>query len=477
MSDYPHHRPSEFLSACETLVLFREGELSPVEFMRTTLDRCASINKHINAVAYLFPDEALREAKNSEQRYLRGEAYALDGLPTAIKDETGIAGQPAPNGSLLWRDRVSTSTDPVPQRLRRDGAIVHMRATAPEGSCGAVTWSHLWGVTRNPWNLDITPGGSSGGCAAAVAAGMASLANATDSGGSIRIPAALCGVVGVKASFGRIPEIPPYNNDPYCHHGYLTRTIEDAALLYPRLAGAHELDPSSQLACKPLPEQFASIAGLRIAWSEDLGFYPVQEDITAALRKAVAHLRDAGAQLEAVSLDWDERVIFTARAHQYRGVRATLSREQFDQMKRHKLTPYYRRFLHNALFVPERDLAQADAYRLHMQRSLERLFAEFDALICPTVASTRIPANFDSTQDEVHILGQRVDPVKGWFMTYPFNTLSRHPVISMPIGLAENNVPIGAQVVAPGEDEPMCFRVASALGALVPKVPPHALTE
>lgn len=459
------------LTASEALRLFKDLELSPVEFMRATLDRCAATDPVVRAKAFLFADQALQEAKNCEKRYLRGTARPLEGLPTAIKDETMIAGQVTTNGSLAFTRREATTTDPVPERLLAAGAIIHLRATAPEESCGAITWSHLWGVTRNPWNLGTTPGGSSGGCAAALASGMASIANGTDNGGSVRIPAALCGLIGVKAGYGRIPEAAPYNADPYCHHGYLARSIEDATLLYDCLAGEHGRDPSSNLLPNPLPKRFQSVQGLRIAASTNLGFYLVEEDVLEPMRSALKLLEEAGARVEEIDLDWDERVIATARTHQFVQFRSTQTAERAFESDLERLTPYFRSFLSRAAAVSEPEVREADEYQAYMARTMQRVFSEFDALVCPTVATTRIPADFDCTKDEILIRGRPVDPAKGWFMTYAFNTLGQHPAISMPTGLAHNGVPTAVQVVARHYDEPTCFRVASALSQLHPGTP------
>lgn len=465
------------LTALEALQLFETRELSPVEFMQATLERCEMADPAVKAKAFLFPEKALREAKESEKKYLTGRARPLEGLPTAIKDETTVAGQVTANGSLVFDRSEAETTDPVPERLLAAGAIIHLRATTPERSCGAVTWSHLWGVTRNPWNLGITPGGSSGGCAAALASGMASIANATDNGGSIRIPAALCGLVGVKASHGRIPEVAPYNADPYCHHGYLARSIEDATLLYQCLAGEHRLDPASKLTPNPLPSPLESVQGLRVASCADLGFYRVEDDILRPMYAALRLLEDAGARVEEVDLDWDERVIATARTHQFVQFQATQNAPRPHETDFDRLTPYYKRFLSHASAVTEREAQEADSYQAHMAQTLQDVFSKFDVLICPTVATTRVPADFDCTRDEILVRGRPVDPVKGWFMTYAFNTLGQHPVICMPTGLASNRVPTSVQVIARPYEEPTCFRVANALSQLQLGIPTPPFTE
>src|SRR5579859_6903943 len=285
-----------YLSAAEALAMFRGRELSPVELLNAVIARAEVVEPAINAFAEMRFEEALTAAKAAEARYGRGEPLGpLDGLPVAVKEEAPIAGQRNTLGSLPLRDQVADHTAVFAQRIIDAGGIVHARTTTPEFSCAPFTWSRLWGVTRNPWNPRYSPGGSSGGSAAALAAGSATLATGSDIGGSIRIPAAFCGVVGFKPPYGRVPEVEIFNLDHYCHEGPLARTVADCALLENVMAGP---DPSDVASIRPklvIPEHFETISGMKIALSVDLGCYPVDAEVAANTLRAADRLREAGA--------------------------------------------------------------------------------------------------------------------------------------------------------------------------------------
>ena len=436
-----------YLDASTAISRFRSRELSPVEILQAQVQRYESIGKEINACTELFFEAAMAQAQAAEQAYEAGTARPLEGIVTAIKDETYVSGQITTNGSRLLLDNRADITDPVPERLLAAGAVLAERTTTPEFSVAAYTWSDLWGVTRNPWNTAITPGGSSGGSAAAMAAGFCTIANGTDMGGSVRIPASQCGLVGLKASYGRIPEISPYNVDPYVHHGMLTRSARDMLMLYNLIAGPHPIDMMSQLPKETVPERPMDLRGARVGLSLDLGFYPLEADVRRNTLAFAARLRDLGATVEEVGLDWDARCIETAQVHQGAQMGHMLRQKFGGKADRQHLSSYVRHYLDLAADVsPERILA-AHSYAQTMWGSLEKVFRHFDFLICPTVCTTRVPADFDYSRDSIAVDGQSVDPVKGWFMTYPFNTLSRCPVLSVPSGLADNGVPTGVQLV------------------------------
>jgi amidase len=252
-----------YTSATDAIAAFKAKKLSPVELMRAVIARAEAVNPKINAFTYTFFDRALDQAKTAEARYARtdGRTRPLEGLPIVIKDETSIKGERTTFGSLVMKDNVDATTSIVVERILRAGAIIHGRSTAPEFSCAGVTHSKLWGVTRNPWNLDYTPGGSSGGAAAHLAAGTTTLANGSDIAGSIRIPAACCGVVGFKPPYGRIPEDIGYNLDFYCHEGPLARTVADCALFENVLAGPHPKDIVSLRPKLRVPSALKGIKG------------------------------------------------------------------------------------------------------------------------------------------------------------------------------------------------------------------------
>src|SRR4030081_363740 len=266
-----------YLSATDALRMFRSRELSPVELVTAVIAQAEKVEPKINAFADKHYESALEEARAAEARYSnRGDgARPLDGLPVAVKEEAAIKGQKNTLGSLALKDVVADHTSVFVQRILDAGGIVHARTTTPEFACAPVTWSRLWGVTRNPWNGEFSPGGSSGGSGASLAAGSTALATGSDIAGSIRIPASFCGVVGFKPPYGRVPQLPPYNLDTYCHCGPLGRTVADCLLFENALAGPHPDDVVSLRPKLELPQQLEGVKGMRIALSNDLGDWPI----------------------------------------------------------------------------------------------------------------------------------------------------------------------------------------------------------
>ncbi|MFT7672939.1 MAG: Asp-tRNA(Asn)/Glu-tRNA(Gln) amidotransferase A subunit family amidase, partial [Gammaproteobacteria bacterium] len=267
-----------YLTASEALHRFKQKTLSPVELLKAVITRSEYLEPDINAFTDCYFDQALDQAHDSEKRFQNGTARPLEGIPLAVKDEFKLKGTRRTSASLIYRDRTDNETDVLIQRLLDAGAIVHAKTTTPEfcllGSCH----SRLWGQTHNPWNLDMTPGGSSGGSAASLAAGTTTLATGTDIGGSIRIPAALCGVVGYKPPYGRNPELPVFNLDFYSHSGPMARSVEDIALMQNVISGPHNRDIASLREKVTLWTHLKpDLTNWKIAWSMDLGFLEVDE--------------------------------------------------------------------------------------------------------------------------------------------------------------------------------------------------------
>src|SRR2546423_439126 len=262
-----------YLSATEARRMFRARTLSPVELMQAVIAQAEKVEPSINAFAETHYETALVQARAAEAAYAgRGASpAALDAIPVAVKEEAAIEGQKNTFGCLALKDDVADHTAVFVQRILDAGGIVHARTTTPEFSCAPVTWTKLWGVTRNPWNLEFAPGGSSGGSGASLAAGSTTLATGSDIGGSIRIPASFCGVVGFKPPYGRVPEVEIFNLDHYCHEGPLARTVDDAALLENVIAGPHASDVASLRPKLEIPDDQPGIKGLRLALSHGLG--------------------------------------------------------------------------------------------------------------------------------------------------------------------------------------------------------------
>jgi len=282
-----------YLPATEVLRRFRERSFSPVEYLETLAARIEETEPLINAVAERLLDEALAAARQAETVYATHaeDARPLEGLPVAAKAEHPIAGRLFTDGSLAFAERIATVTHPIIERIQNAGGIIHVRTTTPEFSCAPFTHSKLWGVTRNPWNLTYSPGGSSGGSAASLAAGTTPLATGSDIGGSIRIPASFTGVVGFKPPYGRVPALAPYNLDAYCHDGPLARTVADCALLQNVIAGPHPLDVVSLRPALAIPTELGGVRGLRLAFAVNLGDWHVDPEVEANTRAVAQALR------------------------------------------------------------------------------------------------------------------------------------------------------------------------------------------
>jgi len=451
-----------YMPATEALRLFRSRDLSPVELVTAVIARAEEVEPAINAFAETRYAEALVQARAAEARYsgTGGPPLPLDGLPVAVKEEAPIAGQRNTFGSLPLRDVVAGHTAPFVQRIIDAGGIVHARSTTPEFSCAPVTWTKLWGVTRNPWNTAYSPGGSSGGSAAALAAGSATLATGSDIGGSIRIPASFCGVVGFKPPYGRVPEVEIFNLDHYCHEGPLARTVADCALLENVIAGPHPSDVASIRPKLEIPGRLPPISGMRIALSVDLGCYDVDDDVAANTRAAAGRLADAGATITEVSLPWQLATISRAARIHFGMIFGPSVQEIFDQHEA-ELTSYARRFVAESAQITKDDFVVGLGLEADIYAPLGDLLDEFDALVCPTFAVPALPAQYDTDQP-VEVNGRPSEDWLDTLMTLPFNIASRCPVLSVPSGLSREGVPTGLSVVGKTYDDITVFRIAAA---------------
>ncbi len=451
-----------YLSAAEALRLFRTRQLSPVELVTAVTERAETVEPGLNAFAETFYEQALDQARASEARYAGrgGPVRPLDGLPVAVKEEAEIAGQRNTLGSLPRRDVVAEQTTAFVQRIIDAGAIVHARTTTPEFCCAPITWSRLWGVTRNPWNTRYSPGGSSGGSAAALAAGTATLATGSDIGGSIRIPASFCGVVGFKPPYGRVPEMAIFNLDHYCHEGPLARNVADCALLQNVIAGPHPGDIASIRPKLEIPGELAPIAGMRIAFSADLGCYQVDADVAANTRAAAERLSDAGAAIEEIALPWDlETIKRAARIHF--GMIFGPSMRDIHAKHADELTSYTRNFIAESDQVSKEHFVAGLALEHQVYAPLGQLLEDFDALVCPTVAVPALTAEYDPGQP-VAVNGRDSADWLDVLMTIPFNIASRCPVMSVPSGLSRDGVPTGLSIVGKTYDDVTVFRIGAA---------------
>jgi len=451
-----------YLSAVDALERFKARTLSPVELLEAVISRAEAVEPKTNAFCFSYYDEAMDLARKAEQAYMNGTARLLEGLPVSVKDEQMIAGKEMTNGSLHLKGFIPDYTDIVPERLMNAGAIVHARTTTPELSMTYVTWSDMYGITRNPWNLNITVGGSSGGSGCSLAAGTSTLATGSDIGGSIRIPSAMNGVVGFKPPKGRIPGGFPWNRDTYETSGPLARCIDDLVLMQNIISGPHPYDMFSLPPLK-LPDRFGTIKGMRIAMSEDYGCMRVEPEIRRGLNNAAEVFRGLGAEVETVDLGWDSNYSSMAWVH-LSYMACELIRDMFPEMPPlDEFTPYIQKFFKDGSAVTLKDEIESWQYADEMYRKLQDaiFLTGFDALICPTLTTNNMPADFDHSQDVLVVDGQEVDFL-GFLMTPAFNLLGMMPVVNIPIGWGANNVPIGMQIVGPTIQDNVAFQIAKA---------------
>ena len=452
-----------YLSAADALARFRIRSLSPVELLDAIIARAEQTEPVVNALCMRYFDAARIAARQAERAWGDGTARALEGIPVAIKDEALIAGKITTNGSLLLQDQVATETDVLVQRLQAAGAIFHARTATPEFSMAFVTDSRIWGTTRNPWNPAITPGGSSGGAGASLAAGSTTLASGSDIAGSIRVPASMNGVVGFKPPYGRVPQNAPYNLDSYSQEGPLARSVEDCRIMQNIIAGPHPRDPASMSPKLEIPAVLPDIRGWRIGWSPDLGFQPLECDVRERALASLDWFRDAGAEVGEVSLGWSGRHCMKTAMIHYSTIMAAQMRRDFGAPgQREQLTPYIRHFLDLSGEVSAANLLAGIDHTNRMHAQLAEVFEHCRVLVAPTVATTAIAADFDYSKDRIRIGGKQVDPILGWVLTYPFNTLGRCPVLNIPAGLAANGVPAGIQIIGRSYDDVSVFAAGAA---------------
>lgn len=452
-----------YLSATELLAAFNAKELSPVEYLEVVIDRVEQMEPTINCVADRRYEEARAEAKESAARYARGEARAIDGVPVAAKEEHPMKGRAWTQGSLSLTDEVADIDHPIIERIQAAGGIIHVRTTTPEFCCAGFTHTRMWGITRNPWNTGFSPGGSSGGTGAALAAGYAPIGTGSDIGGSIRIPASLSGVVGFKPPFARVPALPPYNLDQFCHDGPMARTVADCALLEDVIAGAHWIDPVSMPHPPRVEGAGTSVEGMRIALCTNLGNWPLDPAVEANTRRVAESLEAAGALVTEITLPWTTQQVWDAAQTHFRTIMGAGIGHVRDE-HREVMNDYA------IAFADSMDGAGLGFYEgLETEGSLwlalGKVFQEHDAMICPTMATDGFVAGEAYLEGGMRIGDGHVQHHILGAMTLPFNIQSRCAVVSVPSGKAANGVPTGVQVVARPYDDVTAFRVAGAVEA------------
>ncbi len=453
-----------YIGAVEALAAFRSRKLSPVELMGALIARAEAVEPSINAFPMQHYEQALEAAKQAEARYMKtdGRLRPLEGIACAIKDETTIKGWRTTFGSLVFKDNVDSHTAPPAERILKAGAIVHARSAAPEFSCAPYTHSRLWGVTRTPWNLDYSPGGSSGGAGAALAAGTTTLANGSDIGGSIRIPASMSGVVGFKPPYGRNPDSSPFNLDHYNHAGPMARSVADCALLQNVLSGPHPADIGSIRPKLRLPTRLeGDLKGWRIAYSPALDGYEIDPDVARNTAAAAEVLRGLGAEVEEVVIGWRHEEIVRASSAHFGTIFGPWI-AKVAARHRAELTAYANAFADRTREVTSERYLESLEIEGRMYARLGELFQRYRLLICPTLPLPSVKAGEDYVETQVTINGKAQPSIEHWLMTICFNMMSRCPVISVPSGFAATGVPTGLSIVGRTFDDVSVFRAAAA---------------
>ena len=430
-----------FMPATRLVALYRGGQLSPVEVIEHTLRRLETYEGAINAFVLYDPETALAMARASEARWQRSEPKGLlDGVPVALKDTVLTRGWPRLLGSRTISANQSWDEDsPVTARLRREGAVFFGKTTTPEFGWKPVTDSPLTGVTRNPWDLERTPGGSSGGSAAAVLAGICPLAVGTDAGGSIRIPAAFCGIVGLKPTFGRVAVYPPSAFGDVAHVGPMSRTVEDAAIMLDAIKGPDSRDwhslPDDDIAYRNQVRE-GSLRGKHIALSPTLGFAEPIPAVREAFERAVRVFAELGAVVEPADPFRESPlpVFQTLALGAFWGLLRAQTPEAIALMD-----PGLVELCRRGEAVTQEQYVNAVAQRTTLGQALRQFFDRFDLLLSPTMP---IPAAYaDPREDEL----PNPNNFTSWMpYTSPFN-LTKNPSCSIPCGFGDG-LPIGLMV-------------------------------
>ena len=448
-------------SATELAAAIRRRELTCVEVMEAHLARIAAVNPLLNAIVTLDAELGLREAAAADAALGRDDPPGpLHGLPMAIKDLEDTAGMRTTYGSPIYRDHVPTADTLMVARLRRAGAIVIGKTNTPEFGAGSQTFNPVFGATRNPYDPARTPGGSSGGAAAAVASGMVPLADGSDLGASIRNPASFCNLVGLRTSPGRVPVVPSDSAwNPMGVLGPLARTVEDAALLLRAMAGP---DARAPLSLDEPPQALVlggaiDPRGLRIAWSANLGDLPVEPAVTAVLERQRAALEAMGCVVEAVEPDLTaaDDAFEVLRGVAYAQAFGALLDAHGDQLK--DTVVWNTRF---GLALTGADVGRAIGLQSEMYGRMRALLEGYDALALPVSQVAPFPVEQEWVTE---IAGTAMGSYLEWMRSCSRITVTAHPAMSLPAGFTPEGLPVGLQLVGRHRGELALLRLAAAI--------------
>lgn len=472
----------------EVLQAYQQG-LSPVELITHLLERIKHVNPHINCVVDTLPDLALEEAHRAEA-VLRGQRAGtsgageagvgdtsavfadkpLLGVPFLIKEQHDLAGHSATRGSQTLAGAVAEADHPIVARLRAAGAIPLGRTTTPEFSCATFSHTREWGISRNPFNRDKTPGGSSGGSGGSVAAGFAPFATASDIAGSTRIPAAFNGLPGFKSPFGSTPGTHPSNNDWYRGDHVLARSVADTAYVFNAMTGVDPYD-NATVPVEDYPHEFGEarrlLSGKRVAVCADLGAYALDPAVAAGVDRVARALAGAGAVVETVDVGLDLETITRASMSHFGHIfGAKLYQTMNGDLSR--LEPYTRLMIESTTQAArETSLVDSLALESQIQDTLTRAMEGYDVLVTATSAIEDLDAGCDYLGEVEREVGN-LDFYWEGHMTVPFNIANRRPAMAMPSGVGSAGVPTSVQIVGHPYDCAPVFEVAAGLEQLMP---------
>jgi Asp-tRNA(Asn)/Glu-tRNA(Gln) amidotransferase A subunit family amidase len=451
-------------SALELRELVKTKKASPVEVTKASLTRLREVEPAINAFVEVTEDQALDAARNAEKAVMAGEPVgALAGLPVSVKDLIAVKGAKLTFGSRAMAENVAAVDAPSVERVRASHGVIIGKTTTSEFGCKGVGSSPLTGITRNPWDLSKTPGGSSCGAAASIAAGVSPFGLGTDGGGSVRVPCSLTGLFGIKGHFGRVPVWPTSATPTLAHVGPLARTVRDAALLLGVISGydARDAGAVSQTVPDFLTECDMPAKGMRLAWSPTLGYAKPKPEVLAIAENAAKTFEDLGCSVEIVEKVFDEDPLPQFMAEFFAGAGTRLKPVLME--RRELLDPAVARTLDQALSQTMQDYYAKVFKRYDLRQKVYEFFQKYDALLTPTLPTEA----FDAELDYAPGLATDDNIIEWIFYTYPFN-LTGLPAASIPAGFTKSGLPVGLQIVGKHLGEALIFRLSAAFESARP---------
>jgi aspartyl-tRNA(Asn)/glutamyl-tRNA(Gln) amidotransferase subunit A len=452
-----------YVSAGELVERYADGSVSPVEVTEAMLERIERINPSLNAFTAVTADIARSAAVKAEADYQAGTAGPLAGVPVTIKDITFIKGLKCRRGSKIYADVVADFTSPFVERVLDAGAVLLGQTATPELGWKGETTSPLLGTTRNPWNLERTPGGSSGGAGACIAAGIGPIAHGTDGAGSIRIPSAFSGIFGLKPSIGLVPVYPASAVADLAYHGPMTWTVRDAALLLNVVAGH---DPRDRFSWDSNVDYLDALAnldlrGLRVAWSRDLGYAAVEPEVAELAAAAAKVFADLGCEIvddhPALPDPWPIEHVLWASAM------AGARRDDFEQV-REIMDPGLVDIVEQGRQMTAADVSRARTDQATYAAAWAEWMQKYDLLMTPTLPCTAFNVGLNQPGS---VAGRKTSYLSWTAFTYPFN-LSGQPAATVPCGFARDGLPVGLQIVGRLKEDALVLRAAAAFEQACP---------